>query len=222
MPISSQCIFPYRLILLLAGALLLQVGCSTVPVPPALDQSRLIRQGSVQLEPSLKCVVATGFVNMVDGPIELMACGPGGKTHESVLVLNANPVDLQAALLLIGLKPGPPMKELGAGPPRGDPVAIWVRWQQDGSAVVRSLCELAWERQGNRTLRRAGWIFTGSTFENGKFKALAEESLIANYWDPWAIINVDSPLGADDETMDANSHTLPPVNTPVTVIIERL
>ena len=209
-----------RLGCLAAG--LLGAGCATPRMAPVPDPARLLRQGSVQLDPALKCVVVTGYVNMVEGPIELMACGPGGKVHESTLVLEVNPVDLQSALLLIGLKPGPPMPELGVGPPQGDRVAVWLRWERDGHAVTVPLHQLARDREHSRPLDTAGWVFTGSTFENGKFKALAEESLLATYWDPWAILNLDSPLGADDEAVENNPDAIPPLHTPVTLVIERL
>lgn len=207
--------------LVLVG-LCLASGCATVRVAPVPEEARLIRQGSVQVDPVLRCVVVTGFVNMVEGPIELMACGPGGKVHESVLVLQTDPVDLQSALLLIGLKAGPPMKELGLGPPQGDRVALWVRWEQDGRTVTRPLEDLAYDLKRGKSLLTKGWVFTGSMFENGKFKALAEESLIASYWDPWAILNVQSNLGGDDEALMVNDQTVPPLHTPITLLIERL
>lgn len=197
-------------------------GCATVPPAPVPEAGRLLRQGTVQVDPELRCVVVTGYLNMVEGPIELLACGPGGKVHESVLVLEVNPVDLQAALLLIGLKSGPPMKELGVGPPQGDRVRVWVQWEQDGRRVVLPLEQLAYDWRAQRALRTDGWVFTGSMFLDGKFKALAEESLIVSYWDPWAILNVNSPLGADDESLSVNRDVVPPLHTPITLLIQRL
>lgn len=205
----------------LATLLVGVVGCATVPVAPVPEVSRLLRQGTVQVDPVLRCVLVTGYVNMVEGPIELMACGPGGKVHESVLVLDVNPVDLQAALLLVGLESGPPMKELGLGPPQGDRVRVWVQWEQDGRRVVKALEQLAYDWRAKRPLHTDGWVFTGSTFVDGKFKALAEESLIVSYWDPWAILNVNSPLGADDEALSVNREEVPPLHTPITLVIQR-
>lgn len=211
----------------LAGLILLAcaggwTGCSTTrPVAPSPEAGRLLRQGTVQVDPLLRCVVVTGYLNMVEGPIELMACGPGGKVHESVLVLEANPVDLQAALLLIGLRAGPPMKELGVGPPLGDLASIWVEWQQAGQRVVRPLEELAYSWRDKAPLKTSGWVFTGSLFEDGKFKALAEESMIASYWDPWSILNVHSSLGADDEALSVNTNAVPALHTPVRLLIQR-
>lgn len=201
--------------LVIAGA-----GCATTPRAPQPEPARLIRLGTVQVDPDLRCVLATGYVNQVEGAIELLACGPGGKVHESVLVLEVNPVDLQSALLLIGLKSGPPMRELGMGPPQGDAVTIWVTWEHEGRRVAQPLESLAYEWKKKRPLRTEGWIFNGSLFEDGKFKALAEESLIASYWDPWAIINVQSELGADDEALSVNRSVVPPLHTPVTLLLE--
>jgi len=205
-------------VLLGASAL---IGCATPRVAPQPDVSRLLRQGTVQVDPVLRCVVVTGFVNLVEGPIELMACGPGGKVHESLLVLELNPVDLQAALLLIGLRSGPPMKDLGVGPPLGDRVLIWAEWQQDGQRQVRPLADLAYQWQRKAPLKTDGWVFTGSTFEDGKFKALAEESLITSYWDPWSILNVQAAVGADDEALSVNTNAVPPLHTPIRLLIER-
>ncbi len=200
----------------------LSAGCSTLPRPaPQPESGRLLQQGSVQVDPVLRCVLVTGYVNQVEGAIELMACGPGGKVHESVLVLQVNPVDLQAALLLVGLQAGPPMPDLGRGPPQGDRVLIWVQWEQDGRPYSLPLEQLAWEWRRERPLKVPGWVFTGSVFENGKFKALAEESLIVSYWDPWAILNIDSPLGADDEALTVNRDRVPPLHTPVTLLIQK-
>ena len=168
-----------------------------------------------------RSVLVTGHVNQVEGSIELFACGPRGKTHESVLVLDVYPVDLQAALILIGAKHGRPAEGPGMGPPEGDPLDVFVEWQ-DGKRTVRRRAEaLIRNSTTKRVMPKTAWIFTGSTFEDGRFKALVEESLIVSYWDPWAIINIGSDVGADDEILSVNTKTVPPLGTPVTVIIQR-
>jgi len=60
------------------------------------------RIGSVHLDKDKREVYLKGKVNMVEGMIELLACGSRGKTHESILVLELVPHDLQVALLLLG------------------------------------------------------------------------------------------------------------------------
>ena len=43
-------------------------------------------------------------INMQEGLIEVFACAPGGKMHESVLVADIVPYYLQVSLLLLGLQ----------------------------------------------------------------------------------------------------------------------
>ncbi len=199
----------------------LLAGCATGPKgPPALQPpGQWVRVGQVAVDAAARCVVATVFVNMVDGPLELLVCGAGGKRHESAFVLEANPVDLQGALLLIGAKAGPPMPEPGFGPPRGSRVLAWVRWTAPEGVRVEPLYRFAWNTRNDRPLPPADWVFTGSTFENGRFKALAEESLLASYWDPWAILNIDHPIGADDEALLVNTNAIPPLHHPVELLL---
>lgn len=187
--------------------------------PPAIETSRLVVVGSVRVDPVSRAVVATGFVNQVSGAIELMICGPGGKRHESAFVMEAEPVDLQTALLLLGLKAGPVMPDLGQGPPRGSPVDIWVQWRDARGLRSEPAERFAWNWKKRRTVEPRGWIFTGSMFVDGRFKAEAEESLAASYWDPWAILNLNAPEGGDDEALSVNTNLVPALHTPVTFLM---
>ena len=108
--------------------------------------------GSVKLDSATKTVSATGWVNQTSGPIEVLACGLAGKVHESVFVLALNPLDLQAALLLAGLKGGEPMAEIGQGPPHGAPVDIYVDWQAGGETKTARAESFVWNLEANAAL----------------------------------------------------------------------
>jgi hypothetical protein len=203
---------------LFVPAVLWLAGCvSLPPAPYRPDPATLIRVGTVQVDASQRMVVATGMVNQVEGAIELFACGTRGKTHESVLVLDLYPVDLHAALVLLGLSNGPPAAAMGEGPPRGDALDIWIAWEEAGRPRVERAERWIAYRAGGRPLGNTAWVFTGSTFEDGRYKALVEESLIATYWDPWAIVNIGSDVGADDERLIVDERAVPPLGTPVDV-----
>ena len=176
--------------------------------------------GSVRVNSETRSMLVTGWVNQVFGLVELLACGPGGKTHESVFVLEASPVDFQAGLLLLGIKPGTPPRDVGEGQPKGPELDIWVDWK-DGAKNRRERAErFIVDIRNQKPLPATPWIFTGSVFEDGKFMALAEESLIATYWDPWAIINIPLPCGADDTLLVVNTNAVPPLNTPIQMQIK--
>ena len=173
--------------------------------------------GSVRLDSATKTVTATGWVNQTDGPIEVLACGLEGKVHESVFVLALNPLDLQAALLLAGLKGGEPMAEIGQGPPRGAPVDVFVDWQAGDESKSARAETFVWNVEEKSALPETPWTFTGSVVKDGQFKALAEESLVVTYWDPYAIVNLPLPCGANDEILAVNSNAVPPYRTPVSI-----
>lgn len=193
-------------------------GCATPPSPPLPDRDPK-PFGSVWIDAGRHELVITGFVNQVSGPVELLACGPGGKTHESVLVLFARPHDIQAGLLLLGFKHGAPMPGLGMGPPKGDRVQLDVLWEEDGQARSMPAEQLLRDVQTKKPVRHGGWIFNGSMMQNETFMAQAEESYVATYWDPWAIINLAGPVGEDDERLVVNPDAVPPHLAPVRLII---
>lgn len=174
--------------------------------------------GNVSVDPRTRTVAAPGWVNMDGGAIELLACGPGGKTHESVLVIDVNPMDLQMGFLLLGLKPGTPPTALGEGAPTGPLLDVWVDWTTEkGKARSLRAEQLVFNEQTRRALPKTPWVFTGSVFEDGEFKAMAEQSLVATYWDPWAIVNIPLPCGSNDEILIVNRKTVPAAQTPVKV-----
>ena len=196
--------------------LIYPAGSEPQPEPsPVLWDGSTAVFGSVRLDSLTKTVSATGWVNQTDGPIEVLACGKQGKVHESVFVLDLNPLDLQAALLLAGLKSGPPMSAVGEGPPQGDPLDVFVEWEVDGEIRRVRAEECIWQIQEGEALPESPWIFTGSMLRDGRFMAFAEESLVVNYWDPNAIVNLSHPHGADDDSLHANVRVLPPYGTPV-------
>jgi hypothetical protein len=207
-------------LLVMAAARAQHFSAAERPMPPwprAVWSNGLAVVGSVLVDPSNRCVLVQGYVNQTNGPVELLACGPNGKTHESILVLQASPLDVQVGLLLLGLKPEGRPHEVGVWPRpwRGPRLDLRVEWQQDGQARRCRAEEMLWDAEKNRGLPPTPWIFTGSVMEQGKFCALAEDSHIATYWDPWALINLPLACGANDDTLCANHATIPRLGTPV-------
>jgi len=207
-------------IALSCGAVLaLAPGCAAPRAAAPLPEPAPVPFGSVWVDPPRRELVISGFVNQVEGAIELFACGPGGKTHESVLVLFAEAADIQAALLLLGLKHGDPMPGLGMGPPRGDHVILEVFWEEEGRPRRARAEDFIYDHHARRKANHGAWVFNGSDFREGYFLARAEESYIATYWDPWAIINLSSRIGEDDERLSVNRKTIPPLHTLVRLVV---
>ena len=222
---------------LVAGAAGGQTPPEQTPEKPAPRIKRLgpdlYQIGLLNLDARKRQIRLPARVNMdVGGPIELLLCLPTGKTHESVLTADIQPVDLQVALLLLGLKQGanPALERPeGAPPPAapGDTVLIWVQWEKPPKAEQREPETVRLRAEGllhnvetNRPAREAQWVFLGSQMLRGRFGADIEGSLISTYHDPLSILDLCLPTVNDDVYYVVNEKTCPPAGTRVQVQIE--
>ncbi len=174
------------------------------------------RIGSVFLEKEKREVYLDGFVNMREGMIEVLACGRRGKLHESVLVMDIVPHDLQVALLLLGMDhTKATYSEDGMQLTGGEEVKISVSWDNDGKNKTVAAEKLLYNLIDEKPLKNARWVFIGSRLNEGVFMADMEESLITTYHDPNAIID-NAGEGADnDDLLAANTKLIPAVGTAV-------
>ena len=183
----------------------------------------LYKVGSVILDRAQNEIRLEGEVNMQRGAIEYLACARGGKLHESVLVIDVEPYELQVALLLLGLEPGGNIEYQGdARTPQGDSLEIWVEWEEKGEMKRHRAEDCVFDLVEKRTMTPTPWIFTGSKIEDGVFIANVERSLMATYHDPYALLNHPLPTGADDTVYKVNEALVPKKGTPVTVLMRSL
>ncbi len=190
----------------------------------------LLAELGVSWLPREECLEISGWVNLQDGAIEVFACTPGGKTHESVLVLDCVPRGVQAGLLALGLTPGTPVAvdETGAvTPPTGDLVEVIVTWTDESGALREARAEdWIWKQRSAEPMARRGWVFAGS-FEaeaegdakEATFAADLGRSLITTYYDSSAILESPDEQAGNDEAYLVHREVVPPVGTEVTVIL---
>ena len=186
-------------------------------------REHLYRIGQVTVDTNKREASMNGWVNMNDGLIEYLACSLGGKLHESALVLDVKPTVLQVALILLGLEAESDFQYQGSQSlPKGDPVEIWVEWNQEGETKRVRAEDLVFDTRKNKPMAHTHWVFTGSIIHAGRFLAEVEKSLIATYHDPTAIINNPLPEGADDTVYSVNQKLVPPKDTPITLTIKAI
>ncbi len=184
-----------------------------------------------------------------EGVLELLACAPGTKEHESILRVRARPFDVYKALGLLGLPDGnPPYFEAETQrvvPPRGTPVDCVVRYERDGREHEHDALEWLQPRDGSRDLRGAGWYYVGSAPPPGaRFGAdvygtvvtvvpfgsalvlLAREGEIeppgAATTRPGSARELDDAAhdsAGDEWTLTPRGPRIPPERTPVTLIL---
>ena len=196
----------------------------------ALQQ--LLASMGVRYLPAEQRLEVPGWVNMQSGLVEVFACAPEGKTHESVIVLDCVPSGLHAGLLALGLEPGAPVESSTAAEyrsPSGDRVEIQVRWVgADGATNTARAEDWIWDKKRAQAMEHAAWIFTGSflqptpgTPDAATYAANYVKSLVTTYHDSTSVLENPWPEGVDDTVYYSNEKAVPPVGTPVTAIFCR-
>ena len=222
------------------GAVLLgpgmAVGQQADPAPPS-DEGEEKRQvfPGIDLDLVARRITIKGAISIPRGLLELVACTPYGKTHESICSLDVNPQHFKAALILLGLEETPQVAKLGEGKAlEGDRVYIFIEWESEGETKRYRAEELIWNRRTDAPMKKVGWTFTGSRFlkvpiytldkedpeEREVFMASETGTLVTTYHDPDSILDNPLAMGGDDTIWYANDKLLPPRWTPVRFIVE--
>ena len=138
--------------------------------PPPAARPGFVEVGTVRFHPGLREVEVDATLNLRGGFIEFLACGTGVKRHESLLSLDCDPIDLNAAILLLGIEPGvPPRSEDDLGPIEGPRVMLRLRYGvtlPDGRAAVRDVRaeDVVTNGPMERAMAYCGFVYTGSQF----------------------------------------------------------
>ena len=167
-------------------------------------------------------VTAAGHIALTNGILEFLAVETGGRDYESLLTLTCRPSALKFALLLVGLT---------EGETTGTVLRLDVEWAAGGKTNRVPAESLLLERRTGRVPSGLPFIFTGSFFgpdlsgTNQIFHADLEQSHIALWWQPSALINVrdanGNPYRGDDQGFEVNSKAVPPVGTPIQLLFRR-
>lgn len=191
------------------------------PVPQEISDG-VHRMGDVTVDFNKREVSVPGEINIISGDtiLEFFAVGKFGKTHESLIMVHAEPIHIQLALVQLGMSPEMDLTIEGdPRQPQGDSAEVWVEWER-GTEVLRQRAEkLVWNAMNAHPMQQTHWVFTGARIENNQFTAQKYHNIIAVYRDPDSIFNHPLPGGKDDRTYRVNTDAVPSKGTPVKVII---
>jgi len=167
-----------------------------------------------------------GVVVLRDGPLELFACSPGTREHESIVAVQARPLHVFQALGLVGLQPGHPVtydrQQDRWLPAAGDRLVIDVRYRA-GSAL-RTVSAWDWildAATGKRPSPRE-WLFCGSRrFPGGVFGADADGTVVCVVDFDTTLIGLAESHSADNALLwaAADPAAVPPAGTPCTLLL---
>lgn len=188
----------------------------------------LLRVGNIQVDTAKKEVSVRGIVNEVPG-LEFLANTKGGlKAYESALELDTNAVNFNLALILIGLDPSRavvPRFQFDPILPQGDPVAVWVEWNDGAERRRIPAAQLIYNRETKQTVPDGPWVYTGSVFygENGtSYMAESDGTLIGFMHTPSSIIDSPTPILGPWGTATINPTLNLKPGTEVLLIVEAL
>jgi hypothetical protein len=185
--------------------------------------------GAVRFDKGKKTVWFPAQLNMNEGLIEYLLVSGQGKTYESLLKTDANPYDIQLALLFLGATGAPQTPALvGAAsepfhvnhpgkkdpPILGDPISIELRWGTTNSVRAE---DWIFNLDTKTNAARGSWTFNGSRVVNGIFLAQREGQVVALIDDVDAMVNNPRAGHDNDQIWQINSNALPALNTKVEV-----
>lgn len=174
-------------------------------------------------EPALR---VEAKVVLREGPLELFACSPQTREHESIIAVAARPLHIFQAMGLIGLESGSPpsYKEESEQWSRahGEPLELRVEWRNGGKVLSARPGEWMIEKKSGKPPEDLAWVFSGSVVrEKDHFAADSDGTVVCVVDFDSALISIPTRHSADDAELwlSANTQVIPPVGTACTLII---
>jgi len=181
----------------------------------------------VRIDWTKRRVEVDARVVLREGALELFACTPQTREHESILVVHARPLHIFQALGLIGLEPGAPAtydrdKDTWS-PPRGQRLSLGVQYTGEGDTHEVPIERWMRSVKTQKPPPPINWVFAGSrTWTDGRFAADPDGTVVGVVDFDTALISVGELHSADNELLwlEANTSEIPPLGAKCTLLIQ--
>ncbi|MEE9295406.1 MAG: YdjY domain-containing protein [Phycisphaerae bacterium] len=210
-----------------ASIVLCTLTCFSIAQETGEPQQKGITQYArgVRIDWTRPRVEVKGRVVLREGLLELFACSPRTREHESIVVVEAQPLRIFQALGLAGLTSGRPItldRDSGTWrPATGDTVRIEVSWRYDGKQHTADIGTWMTDVSTERHPPPGIWRFAGSARDkDGAFMADVDGTVICVVDFPSALIAIGELKSADNSALWVRADTgrIPPIGTPVTLL----
>lgn len=193
-----------------------------------------LQLGKLTLDRKTRAISLPATLNMREGIQEYLLATEKGKLHECLLFTEISPLNLNVALKLLRYQESPELFEILDE--QEYPTGKFHQVPEDQKAAARLSLTLQWEKDGktvsyplNRLLYHSvlekpmpadePWLYTGSYLLNGKFAAAHYGDIIAIHTNQPSLINFPGKDRLNDEVWIPHQKLLPPLGTPLTLII---
>lgn len=143
----------------LVGMLCLAIILATATNHAQSPSERSIKLPGITIDAEQRIVDVEAQISLTEGLLELVACTEGTKEHEAVVRINAVPIHVHTALLLIGARNGTPAMRKPINEeqtrwmhvsPSGDPIKVsLVIINEEGEEVERPINDFVRRTEGD-------------------------------------------------------------------------
>jgi hypothetical protein len=187
---------------------------------------RLAKDFDIWLDQERKQLIVDGKVVLREGLLEMFACPKQTKEHESIVAVNCKAQFVHAGLLALGAEPGQTVKfDPEYRPASGPEVEVWVLWKDEGGNHRVRAQEWIQHVKSGKALEYP-FVFAGSGFHvdetTGEKFYLADGGdfiCVSNFTTATLDLPVASSQANADLTFRAFSERIPPIGTPVRLVL---
>ena len=208
------------------------VGFGRDPSPPSPrdsdDRSAGPRDDSpgIRIDWQRRLIELDATIVLREGPLELLACSPKTREHESILSVTGRPRDIYHAMGLIGLRSGSPVRydreQKRVIAPSGESLRLEIRYRINGTD--RTVPAARWLLDSKRRCppESVNWVFAGSTtIHDGRFGADVDGTVVCVVDFDTALMAVGETHSADNDLLwlEANTKEIPPIGAQCVLVI---
>jgi hypothetical protein len=198
----------------------------------AQDAPKQVKIGNnvyLEIDGKHKRVLVDAQVCLRQGMLEQLLTRKRTKEHEAILAVDTDARNIHTALVLAGAEPGSPVKYRPKfAAPTGTPIKITLEYKDKGKTVRVPAQEWIRNIKTKKNLE-TDWVFAGSVLIPDPFDKKKPPYYAANDGDIICISNFDTALldvpfnsSKDNDELAFVAHTerIPPLETPVRLILE--
>jgi hypothetical protein len=174
-------------------------------------------------------VLINAYVCLREGMLEQLMCRKQTKEHEAILAADLDARTIHKALLVAGAEAGSPVRFTPKfQPPHGTTIKITLQYQDKGKPATVPAQQWVRDSRTRKNLA-VDWVFAGSRLVEDPIDKNAPPFYAANDGDVICVSNFDaalldlpinSPKDWSARAFEAHTERIPPLETPVLVILE--